>query len=96
MQSLSFTKRCIRLHRLNRQATPSSSVVTAPSTPKPTPEDDVLIEFKDVYKSFGDKAILRGASFKIRRGEAVGIIGASGTGKSTTLRIAGKHLIHAT
>jgi ABC-type transporter Mla maintaining outer membrane lipid asymmetry ATPase subunit MlaF len=47
-----------------------------------------LIEFKDVYKSFGDKAILRGASFKIRRGEAVGIIGASGTGKSTTLRIA--------
>jgi len=51
-------------------------------------ESDVLIEFKDVYKAFGDKPILRGASFKIRRGEAVGIIGASGTGKSTTLRIA--------
>ena len=49
---------------------------------------DVLIEFKDVYKAFGDNPILRGASFKIRRGEAVGIIGASGTGKSTTLRIA--------
>ncbi|KAJ9514837.1 hypothetical protein QJQ45_028497 [Haematococcus lacustris] len=49
---------------------------------------DVLIEFRDVHKSFGDKAILRGASFTIRRGEAVGIIGASGTGKSTTLRIA--------
>ena len=43
---------------------------------------------RNVFKSFGDKAILRGASFKIRRGEAVGIIGASGTGKSTTLRIA--------
>jgi ABC-type transporter Mla maintaining outer membrane lipid asymmetry ATPase subunit MlaF len=41
-----------------------------------------------VHKSFGDKPILRGASFKIRRGEAVGIIGASGTGKSTTLRLA--------
>lgn len=51
------------------------------------PDSDVLIEFKDVYKSFGEKAILKGASFKIRRGEAVGIIGASGTGKSTTLRI---------
>jgi ABC-type transporter Mla maintaining outer membrane lipid asymmetry ATPase subunit MlaF len=49
---------------------------------------DVLIEFRDVHKSFGDKPILRGASFQIRRGEAVGIIGASGTGKSTTLRIA--------
>ncbi|GAX78476.1 hypothetical protein CEUSTIGMA_g5915.t1 [Chlamydomonas eustigma] len=51
-------------------------------------ETDILIEFQNVYKSFGDKPILQGASFKIRRGEAVGIIGASGTGKSTTLRIA--------
>ena len=34
------------------------------------------------------REILRGASFKIRRGEAVGIIGSSGTGKSTTLRLA--------
>ena len=50
--------------------------------------DDDLIEFVDVWKSFGDKRILQGASFKIRRGEAVGIIGASGTGKSTTLRLA--------
>jgi ABC-type transporter Mla maintaining outer membrane lipid asymmetry ATPase subunit MlaF len=51
------------------------------------PEGDVLVEFRDVHKSFGDKRILNGASFKIRRGEAVGIIGASGTGKSTTLRL---------
>lgn len=51
-------------------------------------EDDVLIEFRNVHKSFGSKPILRGASFKIRRGEAVGIIGSSGTGKSTTLRLA--------
>lgn len=54
-------------------------------------DPDVLVEFRDVYKSFGDKHILRGASFTIRRGEAVGIIGGSGTGKSTTLKlIAGK------
>lgn len=51
-------------------------------------EGDVLIEFKDVWKSFGSKSILRGATFKVRRGEAVGIIGSSGTGKSTTLRLA--------
>ncbi|KAI7841119.1 hypothetical protein COHA_005090 [Chlorella ohadii] len=54
----------------------------------PEQEADVLIEFKNVWKSFGSKQILRGASFKIRRGEAVGIIGSSGTGKSTTLRLA--------
>eukprot|EP00850_Spirogloea_muscicola_P014414 SM000103S09506 [mRNA] locus=s103:287916:290335:- [translate_table: standard] len=50
-------------------------------------EAEVLIECRDVYKSFGSKHILRGASFKIRQGEAVGIIGPSGTGKSTVLRI---------
>lgn len=53
------------------------------------PDDDsnTLIECRDVYKSFGEKHILKGASFKIRHGEAVGIIGPSGTGKSTILRI---------
>ncbi|XP_077252099.1 non-intrinsic ABC protein 11 [Tasmannia lanceolata] len=50
-------------------------------------ESDVLIECRDVYKSFGEKQILRGVSFKIKHGEAVGIIGPSGTGKSTILKI---------
>ncbi|KAJ8642667.1 hypothetical protein MRB53_004415 [Persea americana] len=48
---------------------------------------DVLIECRDVHKSFGEKQILKGLSFKIRNGEAVGIIGPSGTGKSTVLKI---------
>lgn len=50
-------------------------------------DSDVLIECRDVYKSFGEKHILRGVSFKIRHGEAVGVIGPSGTGKSTILKI---------
>eukprot|EP00252_Welwitschia_mirabilis_P015949 TRINITY_DN35366_c0_g1_i1.p1 TRINITY_DN35366_c0_g1~~TRINITY_DN35366_c0_g1_i1.p1 ORF type:complete len:371 (+),score=74.99 TRINITY_DN35366_c0_g1_i1:301-1413(+) len=48
---------------------------------------NVLIECNDVYKSFGEKHILRGVSFKIHHGEAIGIIGPSGTGKSTILKI---------
>ncbi len=36
-----------------------------------------------LFKRFGTKHVLRDASFSIRRGEAVGIIGHSGTGKST-------------
>lgn len=50
-------------------------------------EAEVLIELRNVKKRFGQKTVLDGASFKIRRGEAVGIIGSSGTGKSTVLRI---------
>ncbi|XP_015875657.1 protein TRIGALACTOSYLDIACYLGLYCEROL 3, chloroplastic isoform X1 [Ziziphus jujuba] len=53
----------------------------------PEDDSDILIECRDVYKSFGEKHILRGVSFKIRHGEAVGIIGPSGTGKSTVLKI---------
>ncbi|XP_024187357.1 protein TRIGALACTOSYLDIACYLGLYCEROL 3, chloroplastic isoform X1 [Rosa chinensis] len=54
---------------------------------EPEDDSDVLIECRDVHKSFGEKDILRGVSFKIRHGEAVGIIGPSGTGKSTVLKI---------
>ena len=54
---------------------------------RPEFEGEVLIELKGVHKSFGSKNILRGVDIKIRRGEAVGIIGGSGTGKSTTLRL---------
>ncbi|KAG9441021.1 hypothetical protein H6P81_016875 [Aristolochia fimbriata] len=50
-------------------------------------QSDVLIECRNVHKSFGEKQILRGVSFKIRHGEAVGIVGPSGTGKSTVLKI---------
>ena len=50
-------------------------------------EEPPLIELVNVSKSFGSKQILRDASITIRRGEAVGIIGGSGTGKSTTLRL---------
>lgn len=62
-----------------------TSNTALPTTPDD--ESDVLIECRDVHKYFGEKHILRGASFKIRDGEAVGIIGPSGTGKSTILRI---------
>uniref|UniRef100_A0A2P2LC35 Abc transporter n=2 Tax=Rhizophora mucronata TaxID=61149 RepID=A0A2P2LC35_RHIMU len=50
-------------------------------------DSNVLIECRDVYKSFGEKHVLRGVSFKIKEGEAIGIIGPSGTGKSTILKI---------
>ncbi|XP_021734401.1 protein TRIGALACTOSYLDIACYLGLYCEROL 3, chloroplastic-like [Chenopodium quinoa] len=65
----------------------SSDMKIINSIDEPEDDSDVLIECRDVYKSFGEKHILRGVSFKIRHGEAVGIIGPSGTGKSTILKI---------
>jgi phospholipid/cholesterol/gamma-HCH transport system ATP-binding protein len=45
------------------------------------------IEFRDVHLSFDDKKILNGVSFKVRRGETKLILGRSGGGKSTTIRM---------
>ncbi len=45
------------------------------------------IEFRDVRLSFDDKIILDGVSFKVRRGETKIILGQSGSGKSTTIRL---------
>jgi phospholipid/cholesterol/gamma-HCH transport system ATP-binding protein len=46
---------------------------------------EYFIEFQDVYKSFGEKKVLQGVSFGVRRGETLAILGKSGTGKSVTL-----------
>lgn len=45
------------------------------------------IEFRDIYLSFDGKQILNGVSFTIRRGETKLILGRSGGGKSTTIRL---------
>ena len=48
-----------------------------------------FIEFKNVTKSFGGKAVLKGMSLAVTKGEVMFIIGTSGVGKSVTI----KHLI---
>src|SRR5688500_14603791 len=45
------------------------------------------IEFRDVYLAFDDKTILDGISFTVRRGETKVILGPSGGGKSTIIRL---------
>ena len=47
------------------------------------------VSFHNVEKRFGSLAALRGVSLEIRAGEFVALLGRSGTGKSTLLRILG-------
>lgn len=48
-----------------------------------------MIKLEEVYKSFGDNQVLRGANLHVKRGESMVVIGGSGTGKSVIL----KHVI---
>ena len=46
-----------------------------------------IAELKKVYKSFGDKVILKGFDYTFKKGERIGIIGQNGAGKSTFLQM---------
>lgn len=50
-------------------------------------EDNILIELKNVTKIYGKKPILKKISFNVRSGETVAVVGFSGSGKSTVLKL---------
>jgi phospholipid/cholesterol/gamma-HCH transport system ATP-binding protein len=50
---------------------------------------DPIIEFRGVYKSFGDEPVLKGVNLKIERGKTTVVLGESGSGKSVLL----KHMV---
>ena len=49
----------------------------------------LVIELKDIHKSFNNKSVLRGVNLEVKKGESLVVIGGSGSGKSVLL----KHII---
>ena len=45
------------------------------------------LEFRDVHLAFDDRPVLEGLSFKVQKGETKIILGGSGSGKSTTIKL---------
>ena len=47
----------------------------------------MILELKNISKSFGEKEVLKGVSFRAEGGKAFGLLGRNGAGKTTTIRI---------
>ncbi|HRK24933.1 MAG TPA: ATP-binding cassette domain-containing protein [Beijerinckiaceae bacterium] len=59
--------------------------VAAP-VPNANAANDAVIEVRDLTVAFGEKVIMNGLDLDVYRGEILGFVGASGTGKSVLMR----------
>ena len=58
-----------------------------PDAADPGPAEGAVIEIEHVHLGFGDRTILEDISFLAMPGETIAVVGESGTGKSTTLKL---------
>ena len=47
----------------------------------------MILTVNNIYKSFGEKQVLKGISFSAQNGKALGVLGRNGAGKTTLIRI---------
>lgn len=52
-----------------------------------------VLKLDNIYKSFGEKDVLNGISFSVDKGEIIGLLGVSGSGKSTIFNIISGNLL---
>lgn len=69
------------------QPASSTQAGSGKSATAPSPKAQNLISVQELRKRFGDFEALKGVSFAVSPGEIVGLIGANGAGKSTSMLI---------
>jgi len=48
---------------------------------------DIILKVEKLTKTYGDKEVVKGISFEVKKGETFGILGPNGAGKTTTLEM---------
>ena len=54
--------------------------------PVEEPDDDIVICVRDLKNCFGEQVVHEGLDLDVKRGEIIGVVGGSGTGKSVLMR----------
>ncbi len=68
----------------SQNQTAGSAQIIIPTPPR---LGDNVVDAKNVTKSFGDRMLIEGLSFKLPRGGIVGVIGPNGAGKTTLFKM---------
>src|SRR5271156_2252464 len=74
----------LRQQRRNYQAAAGNAAITQSSA---APSGALVIEARNICKSYGDRPIVRDFSIRIQRGDRIGIIGPNGSGKTTLINM---------
>jgi ATP-binding cassette subfamily B multidrug efflux pump len=81
--AMASTERIVELLDTDEPDAPPRPAPVAPAPRAAAP----LIGFEDVHFSYGAEPVLRGVDFDIQRGMTVAVVGATGSGKSTLIKL---------
>jgi ATP-binding cassette subfamily F protein 3 len=75
------------LERMDKIEIPPEEKTIHFSFPQPKASGRMVVEAKDVAKSYGAKHVFSQASFVIERGDRIALVGVNGAGKSTLIKL---------
>lgn len=71
---------------LSAESLPPEQAPGGLSLAAPSPAPETVIKVRDLYVGFGDRHVMRGLDLDVYRGEVLGFVGGSGSGKSVLTR----------